>query len=79
MCYLQIGSNVINDKGNWLCYLQIANDHESRFINRKSDFVQFTNRIPTSLKFINRELRSKVKCVMYKSQNRKSAIFKSQM
>ena len=72
MCYLQIANNVINDKGNWLCYLQITKDHESLFINRKSNFMQFANRIPLSLKFINRYLRSKVKCVIYKSQIRKS-------
>ena len=46
------------------------------YINRKSNFEQFTNRIPLSLKFINRSSSSKVKCVIYKSQIRKSVIYK---
>ena len=58
MCYLQTANSVINDKGNWLFYLQIAKDHESQFINRKRNFVQFTNRIPPSLKFKARDSRS---------------------
>ena len=64
---------------NWLCYLQIAKDNESRFINRKSNFMQFTNHSTTSLKFINRDSRSKVKSGIYKSQIRKSVIYKLQM
>lgn len=79
MCYLQIRSNVINDKGNWLCYLQIAKDHELRFINRKSNFMQFTNRIPPSWKFINRVSLSRVKSAIYKSKIRQSVIYKWQM
>lgn len=49
------------------------------FVNRKSNFVQFTNRILPSLKFKNRYTRSKVKYVMYKLQIRKSVILNSQM
>ena len=41
--------------------------------------MQFTNRSTTSLKFINRDSRSKVKSGIYKSQIRKSVIYKSQM
>ena len=45
ICYLYVRSNVINGKENWLYYLHIAKDNESRFINRKRNFMQFTNRI----------------------------------
>ena len=48
-------------------------------MNCKSNFVQFTNRIAPSLKFINRDSRSKVKSGIYKSQIRESVIYKSQM
>ena len=75
ICYfkLQVMLKMTNATG----YLQIAKEHESRCINRKSNLVQFTNRIPPSLKLINHDSLSKVKLllVIHKSLNSQKCVF----